>query len=485
MPIRPETREQDPVELAKKLIKQIGAYGDDAIDEVKDIHRRHDPASIFRMSDGPEKSKSIGGYISELRETLRTLIRERQIESLKESKKKAKVASELEEAEAKIERRKKARDRAKRKRDVDLDSGRSDKVEVTYPGNYQGFRYEVHLLRNGMYLPQVTHQARKLMPFVDDQYGKAPEVKSSRFLAKLYKTKDDAEIAARRAINETLLWYDERGLQPIERKRRTAGVKGSIRRRTAPQVQAHRDELSEAERLAQRKRIVQEREVRKGKAKLERAARERYREASGETRGPEDRVKALASGRTMYIPKKNPSSFKFFGNGEGTTAREQTDISLSKYKGALSKFKKSVNRGSAKYEYLMEAYDAIENARANAHLAGKAGLASKLTDVKENLSEKIKDTLEYCTTMLSDEGVFIENPTPPEHAKIGEGYLDKAEKAWDAYSKSGKGATLLDAYKKSELACEEISYASSKTGLSKAKKIRSMARSEIKRKMGN
>lgn len=485
MTTRPDTKVQDPRELAKKLIKQIGAYGDDAIDEIKDIHRRHDPASIFRMPDGPEKSKSIGGYISELRETLRTLIRERQIESLLESKKKAKVEAELEAAEEKIERRKKAKERAKRKRSIDLDSGRWDRVEVTYPGNYQGFRYEVHLLRNGMYLPQVTHQARKLMPFVDDQYGKAPEVKSSRFLAKLYKSKDDAEVAARRAINETLLWYDERGLQPIERKRKTAGVKGSIRRRTVPQVQAHRDELSEAKRLAQRKKIVREREVRKGKAKLERASRDRHREALGETRGPESRVKALAFGRTMYIPKKNPSSFSFFCKDEGTTAREQANASLKKYNSALTKFSKSADRGAPKYEYLMEAYDAIENARANAYLAGKTGKASKLMDVKEALSEKIKDTLEYCTEIVTDGGGFIENPTPPEHARIGEGYLDKAEKAWDAYSKSGKSATLLDAYKKSELACEEISYASSKTGLSKAKKIRSMARAEIKRKMGN
>lgn len=480
--IRNPPAQQDPRTIAKFMIEQISSYGPGAREEVVEIHKRHDPASIFKMKEGPEKATATGAYISELRELLASLTRDRQVSGLRASKRKSKDRAREEALEAKSQRRKKAAER--RKKAQAAMSGKpkkTDKIEVTYPGNYQGFRYEVYLLTNGKYLPRVTSKARKLMPFEDKRFGQAPQIKDNKRLAKLYKDQESAEIAARRAINETLMWYDERGLTPIERKRKTKGVKGAIRRRSAGQVASRQEEMTEAQKAAERKRIKAERERRKAERKVSRATQERRREAEGKTRGGQQ----LALGRVMYMPKSNPSSFEFFSDSQSTTPKSQASLSFKQYKEDLKRFKRSLRDNDPDFGLLLRAYDMIENARANAYMAGNTGRASKYDEHRGDLREMIEDSLEACSELIvKSGGSYIDNPGPREHGAIGLGYLDKAERGWDKYSRTSNMTTLMNVYKNAELACEELSYAKDKKNLHRAKKVCSLARNEMKGLMG-
>jgi len=492
---------QDPRDLAKKMIRQIGQYGEPAVEELQEIQEKHQPRQIFDMPEGPEKNSRLGAYISELRESLSHWVRQGQIEKLSKVKAEARRAARQEKPKPEKIKKKVTKKRVVEEEPEYIDD--PEAIEVTYPGTYQGFRYEIFLLRNGKYAARVTNQARRLMPYADAKHGEAPVIQKHPVLKRRYSHvpsregrppvsgKEMAEVAVRKAINDTLQWYDDRGIRPIERPRKRKGVAGTVRRRTAGQASARKEEQTEAEKRKARKEILEARQARKKQRKVEALERKR-REAEGVTKG----AKPLAGGRSLYIPKSNPSVFSSFFEEDNTpTATRQTLDSLEEFKNSRKRWKKSLKENDPDFDAYFKAYDAVENARANAYLAGKKKIGKKALQMKRDFRQ------EGITLMTSMKGSFGEeyeegeytvtqdgparrNPGPEAHRRIGNEKLDKAERSLATYMRNGNSTSLLNAYKHFELALEELSYAKDREGIRRAKKGINIARGEMKGLMG-
>jgi len=507
---------QDPREIVNKIIKEIKSFSDTG-DELEELNKFHSPRDIFAMPEGPAKQERLGAYVVDLRKLLTDANYGRRIETKKRQIAKRK-ASAIEEAEArKEEKREKARAaRARRKGKATSRRGKRSfssegkssplDVMVTYPGSYQGFRYEVYLLQNGKYAAKVTNKARKLLPFSADkaieigtrylnvkkeipiegisrrdalEAGTAPVIQEQRFLKKLYREKEDAEVAARRAINTVLNWYDDRGARTKERMRKTKAARAAVTRRTAGQVKALA--MTEAERAEKkaREKIL--------KARKERKIEKRFKRQQ-EQRRPEGPIVEGKSRKRVFVPKPNPSAFDVFYNPSKDGKPGHTVRSAQKeFKKHVKLWKESLEDGSPDFEEFFNAYDYLEYARANAHVNGFKKAAASALAAKKKLRDQMIDILE---TMFHSRGdtddyrVYQENPGPEVHQRVGNKKLESAERALSTYMRTGNATTLMNAYKNFELALEELKYVKDKDGIKRAKKGVKSARAEMSSMMG-
>lgn len=517
---------QDPREIINKLIRQIKAIPDtgDELEELRSIHR---PEEIFAMPDTRGRDEKIGAYAADLRALLSEAAIRRRLEIKEAQIKKRKASAIQEEEERKAERRAKAR-AARARRKAKGSTGKkveafrpgkkpsSHTVVVSYSGSYQGFRYEVYLLENGKYAVKVTNKARKLLPFSTDkaieigtrylnvkkeipldqisrrealEAGTAPVIQEQRFLKKLYREKEDAEVAARRAINTVLNWYDDRGVRTKERMRKTKAARAAVSRRTAGQVKALA--MTEAEKAEKKARD----KIRK--ARQERKIEKRF-ERQQEQRRPSGPTVEGVSRKRVYIPKPNPSTFDALENPD-VTAEQRMLTSFKEYKKANKVWKKSIQDGYPDFNAGLKAYDAVENTRANAYIAGRTDLSAKATKARKSLHRRI---VELATTFrdmaLGDEDrddddyeiedaeftVRQANPGPKVHQRVGSKKLESAERGLSTYMRTGNATTLMNAYKNFELALEELKYVKDKDGIKRAKKGVKSARAEMSSMMG-
>lgn len=480
------------------------------------------------MPESRGRDEKLGAYAAGLRTLLADAAYGKRMEIREAQVKKRRASAIEEEAERKAEKRERDRiARARRKvkpssskrfRSFETITGKTSSraVLVTHPGSYQGFRYEVYLLENGKYAAKVTNKARKLLPFSTDkaieigtrylnvkkeipldqisrrealEAGTAPVIQEQRFLKKLYREKEDAEVAARRAINTVLNWYDDRGVRTKERMRKTKAARAAVSRRTAGQVKALA--MTEAEKAEKKARD----KIRK--ARQERKIEKRF-ERQQEQRRPSGPTVEGVSRKRMYIPKPNPSTFDALENPD-VTAEQRMLMSFKEYKKANKAWNESLDNDRADFRIGFKAYDAIENAGANAYLAGRRDLAVKIKKARRKLRREI---VELATTFRDmalggedrddddyeiDDAEFTvrqENPGPKVHRRVGSKKLESAERGLSTYMRTGNKTTLINAYKNFELALEELKYVKDKDGIRRAKKGVKTARAEMSSMMG-
>lgn len=504
---------QDPRVFFNRTIKEIKKIPGTE-DELDYLEKLHKPDEIAALPEGREKAARSGAYMSDLRELLMVapssyLDQESQI-----AKRKASAARD--EEERKAEKREKARAaRARRKGKATSRRGKRSfssegkssplDVMVTYPGSYQGFRYEVYLLQNGKYAVKVTNKARKLLPFstnkaieIGTRYlnvkkeipieeisrrdaleaGTAPVIQEQRFLKKLYREKEDAEVAARRAINTVLYWYDDRGVRTKERMRKTKAARAAVTRRTAGQVEARALTAAEKAEKEARKKILKDR--------MERKIEKRFKRQQ-EQRRPEGPVVEGKSRKRIFIPKSNPSAFDVFYNPSKEDKPGYSVRSAQKqFKKHVAMWKESLESGYPDFEEFFNAYDHLEYARANAHVNGFKKAAASALRAKNKLREQMIGILEkmFYGSQNDDYRVYQENPGPEVHQRVGNKKLESAERGLSTYMRTGNATTLMNAYKNFELALEELKYVKDKDGIKRAKKGVKSARAEMSSMMG-
>jgi hypothetical protein len=235
-----------------------------------------------------------------------------------------------------------------------------------------------------------------------------------------------------------------------------------------------------------------------------------------------------------FKTKKNPGGF--FGRSDAP-ALDAGRKWEKEYEKQLRRWMRSLGRRQADFDALMDAYDALELARANYFLADDEKKSDEMADQKRELRERIIEVLEERgkkavtpdadvveaeftegpttgpTTASSSasaarsgiraqgsghraarvpsssrkrgaarSGVFeqVDNPTAKRHGKTGRDYLKKADEYWDKYYKKGKSKDLIDAYKYLTLAHEELKYAGDKEKLKEAKAGLNAATAELK-----
>lgn len=500
---------QDPRVFFNRTIKEIkkipGTEG-----ELDYLEKLHKPDEIAALPEGREKAARSGAYMSDLRELLMVapssyLDQESQI-----AKRKASAARD--EEERKAEKREKARAARARRRGKaatrqgdksPIFEGKSSPLDVlvTYPGSYQGFRYEVYLLQNGRYKAKVTNKARKLLPFSTDkaieigtrylnvkkeipvgeisrrdalEAGTAPVIQEQSFLKKLYREKEDAEVAARRAINTVLYWYDDRGVRTKERMRKTERARAAVTRRTAGQVEALALTAAEKAEKKARDKIL--------KARMERKIQKRFMRQQ-EQRRPEGPIVEGKSRKRIFIPKSNPSAFDALYNPSTGKPGYTVESARKAYKKHKSMWMESLGVGAPDFEEFFNAYDHLEYARANAHVNGYKKAAASALKAKNKMRDQMIHILNTMFYGGDDDGdsyrVYQENPGPEVHQSAGNKKLESAERSMSAYMRTGNKTTLMNAYKDFELALEELKYVKDKDGIRRAKKGVKSARAEM------
>lgn len=389
-------------EAFARLSNDILKYGDEGKEELRDLFEVHRPDVIFKLEQGPERQARAAQLIADMRVS----------------------GSEL--AHAKYHRSK---------------AGRKEKREVVgeTAGTYDRFRYVLSELPDGRCMAKITRQARRLR----EEAGAPPIVAHPR-LQKPFTDCAQATLAIRRIINTAMIWYEERGLSPLEKVRKTAGTRASIHRRTSGQVAAR-------ERESQERQAEREEERRREKRRSERTA------AKVQGRKPKQRQVESSSGRKVtYVPRKNPSNPFSFRLSESQAYRHGVKAHKS-YEQWRNKWDQSLREDKPDFSAVLKAYDHIENARANFLIADSREQADKMDEIKRAIRHNLIETLRACRRELSGrrQQVRQANPDPSEHRRIYGKHVSKMEAALDRWSDTGKITCLLDAYKYAELAYAE------------------------------
>ncbi len=420
----------------KRLSAEILKYGEEGKRDLKDLFELHKPEVIFVLEQGPERQARAAQLIGEMRVLSRELAQSKYFRERGEPK-------------------------GKTKGKVSKKRGR----QVT--GTHDGFRYVLVQLPDGKWGAKITRQARQIIP----ETG-APPILDHPALRKPFRDEHDAELAIRRIINTSMMWYVHRGITPKERVRKTKAVSAGIQRRTAGQVAARAREKSEvASEEAERRRREQRAEKRRAE-KVE--GRRDRRPGAPASAGP---------GRKLqYIPRGNPSSAFDFKHSE-SSAVKQAEKSLAKAKEWETLWSESLESGSPDFRAVMKAYDHIENARANFTLAGDSKRAEMADESKRSLRHNIIEMFNLCKRELSrkrntNPGA---NPSSSEHDKLAVGHMVKAEAAWAKYCEGCNVTDLLNAYKHLELAREEFQHAGNADGVSEAKTKIKLARAALRK----
>lgn len=313
-------------------------------------------------------------------------------------------------------------------------------------GNVGGVVYKVTRVKTQKgprYQFNVTKYGRRILP----EEG-APPLYNHRDEKKLFHHRVDAELRARRVINAALIWYEE-----------------------------HRSQIKERVRLAGQRKKSHE----KIQATRTSGVSRKLREAWEKKTGKKSRKRI-----------SNP----IFGGRSGDMLAQAKDA-LAQYKSEFSTFQRSMRRGNPNFGALMNAYDWLENARANFSLAEKKSDARAVQDRKGELRDSIISMMGACDVEdLLEEAYALnpskkgskkkrskkrskKNPTAEVHQKLGTGFLKKSEKAWDRYCNTLKTNDLLKAYENLVLAEQELGYAKDKNGLAQARAGLKSARDEL------
>lgn len=180
---------------------------------------------------------------------------------------------------------------------------------------------------------------------------------------------------------------------------------------------------------------------------------------------------------------KNPKPFweGVFGESDAKDAARkwERDAETEFGRWERSKKRKKPDTGS-----LLNAYDALEMARANYYLADDKSKSGEMSDMKNKLREQVLDTMEPREVIIPEvlgKGTHArENPSSREHLKTGKDYLKKSERYWDRYYKKGKPGDLIDAYKYMVLAHDELKYGGDRRALDQVKRGMKAAQAELK-----
>jgi len=420
-------------EAFKRLSAEIIRHGDDGEGDLKDLFEVHRPDVIFKLDQGPERQARAAQLLGEMTNLSRELTE-------------AKYHREREGKKKKVSRTSKAKPRR----------------EVS--GTHDGFRYVLVQLPDGQWGAKITRRGRQIIPSPG-----APPIFDSPALNKRFPDQGAAEVAVRRVINTALIWYDERGIRPREKVRRSKKVRGGIHRRTAGQREAmERETTAESEAAAEERRRERVREGRR-KAKVGKSER---------MRRPSEPGKPARGRKLVYIPKGNPSNPFSFRRSE-SAAIKQAKKALEKSEEWQARWNESLKAGKPDFAAVMKAYDHIENARANFVLGEEKGRADKAMDRKSSLRRNIIEMFKTCTRELSKRK---SNPSQGDHREMGNSHMEKADACWKKYCDSCNVTDLLNAYKHLEIAREELQHAGDTDGVAQARARIKLARQELRKR---
>ena len=404
-------------EVFARLRKEILKYGDEGEEALGELFESHRPDVIFAMEQGPERQARAAQLIADMRVTGREI------------------------AEARYHR-------GKDEEVEEVEEARERPGHRTTSGRYDRFRYTITEAPDGSCTAKITRQARQLYT-----HPGAPPIVDHPRLRKPFRDCAQAELAVRRIINTALIWYEERGLSPTEKVRKTAMVKAGIHRRTPGQSAA-------------RERAAQEKKEERKKKK----ARDRQRSEGREARYGEPRQRSVESspGRKItYIPRKNPSNPRSFELSESAAYRHGVK-SREGYEKWKDSWEESLREGKPNFGAAMKAYNFIENARVNFTLAGDDRRAQEAAEIRKSIRHNLIEALKVCRKELSGRRL---NPEPSEHRRTYGRYMSKMDAALDRWSETGNIVCLIDAYKYAELSYAEAQNAND-TGMAEALKTK-------------
>lgn len=398
--------------LINTLSQEISKHGEEGKSELRQLFEARPPQAILSLPPGPTRGALAAELISDMRG----------------------IARELAEA------------KAARGEIASRSSGKIDR-----------FIYEIGELSSGEYIVKITRKGRRV---IEDE--KAPRIYDNKHLLQKFRSKDEAEIAARRVVNTAMIWYAERGITPREKTRRSKSAGRGVQRRTSSDRASISREKTETARIKHKKRQAQDRKKRLLEEKV-----------SGRKSNP--------SRNLRHIPRKNPGGLFSFKHSEDS-AETQAKKSLATYKKYKDKWEDSLKSDRPDFRSIMRAYDALENARANLFLAGKQKEADMVSKIRVGVRDSIIGIFKTCYKHLSKRGSFNANPGMSTHAALGDRFIKRAGVSMGKYESNGSVSCLLDAYKNYELAAREYKNSGQTPGLIKATAGAKKAREELKKK---
>lgn len=226
--------------LIKTLAQEISKHGEEGKSELRQLFEARPPQAILSLPPGPTRSALAAELISDMRS----------------------IARELTEAKAArihgaIDKRNKSGSKKKQKTSSEKPKKGPSEIVSRSSGKIDGFIFEIGELVSGEYIVKITRKGRRV---IEDE--KAPRIYDNKHLVQKFRSKDEAEIAARRVVNSAMIWYAERGITPREKARRSKSAGRGVQRRTSSDRAGISQEKSETARINRKKRQAQDRKNR-------------------------------------------------------------------------------------------------------------------------------------------------------------------------------------------------------------------------------
>ena len=348
----------------KRLSNEILKYGNEGKKSLDALFEIMPPKKIFSLPQGPDRGAREAELISEMKV----------------------IARDFAEAKSKASRPKKKAETKKMKKAKTPKPKKPPEPQVVKKsgGQIDGFSYVIVELDNGDIIAKVNRKGRRIV-----EHDDAPKIYESKRLQKSFADKDAAEFEVRRVVNSAMVWYETRGIRPREKVRRSKEAGRGIGRRTP--------EMKSAIAKEDRELATIRRKRKEARARKDRMLREK--------------VVGNPSGKSFgHIPRVNPSKSSFFSHSEDT-AEKQAVKAFEAYVNYKDKWDRSIAKGKPRFAWVMKAYDAIENSRANYLLSGNTTQAESVNKLKIKLRDKIVRIHEVCIERLSRKGNPGSNPT--------------------------------------------------------------------------
>jgi len=394
----------------KRLTTEILKYGNEGKEELDALFKIMPPKKIFSLPQGPDRGAREAELISEMKV----------------------IARDFAEAKSKASRPKKKAETKKMKKAKTSKPKKPPEPQVVKKsgGQIDGFSYVIVELDNGDILAKINRKGRRIV-----EHDDAPKIYESKRLQKSFADKDAAEFEVRRVVNSAMVWYETRGIRPREKVRRSKEAGRGIGRRTPEMKSAIAKEDRELATIRRKRKEARARKDRMLKEKV-------IGNPSGKSFG--------------HIPRVNPAKPSFFSHSEDT-AEKQAVKAFEAYVNYKDKWDRSIAKGKPRFVWVMKAYDAIENSRANYLLSGNTARAESVNKLKGKLREKIIHMVEDCIAKLSrkngnarsgPDSVRQEksnpgsNPSAEVHGNIGRSMLKAADKSLAAWT-AGRGSKNL------------------------------------------
>ena len=348
----------------KRLTTEILKYGNEGKEELDALFKIMPPKKIFSLPQGPDRGAREAELISEMKV----------------------IARDFAEAKSKASRPKKKAETKKMKKAKTSKPKKPPEPQIVKKsgGQIDGFSYVIVELDNGDIIAKINRKGRKIV-----EHDDAPKIYESKRLQKSFADKDAAEFEVRRVVNSAMVWYETRGIRPREKVRRSKSSGRGYSTRTPEMKSAIAKEDREMATIRRKRKEARERKDRMLREKV-------IGNPSGKSFG--------------HIPRVNPSKSSFFSHSEDT-AEKQAVKAFEAYVNYKDKWDRSIAKGKPRFAWVMKAYDAIENSRANYLLSGNTTQAESVNKLKGKLREKISHMVEDCIARLSRKGNPSSNPT--------------------------------------------------------------------------